>query len=172
MNFLPMLEFATLSQETAILDTKTKYIILAVLAAAAVIFYLVKTRKENAATVTEDTADVTVINPKESSAEVSADEVSDKATETETVDLPYTPGYITLDGVREQDAAVIMAITSENTGIPLERLCFKYIRRLNQNPVLENIEEQDAAVIMAIVANKLDTPIENLCFNSIKLQEN
>ena len=85
-----------------------------------------------------------------------------------TAPLPYTPGYVTLDGVKEQDAAVIMAITSENTGIPLERLCFKSIRRLNQDPVLENIEEQDAAVIMAIVANKLNKPIENLCFNSIK----
>lgn len=171
MNFLPMLEFATLSQETAILDTKTKYIILAVLAAAAVIFYFVKSRKKSAEAPTDDVADATVINPTDTSAEACVDEVTDKATEAETVDLPYTPGYITLDGVREQDAAVIMAITSENTGIPLERLCFKYIRRLNQDPVLENIEEQDAAVIMAIVANKLDTPIENLCFNSIKLVE-
>lgn len=171
MNFLPMLEFAALSQEAVTIDTKTKYIILAVLAAAAVIFYFVKTKKKNVATATDDATDITIINPAESHAEISADKASDKADEAEKVDLPYTPGYVTLDGVSEQDAAVIMAITSENTGIPLERLCFKYIRRLNQDPVLENVEEQDAAVIMAIVANKLDKPIENLCFNSIKLVE-
>ena len=53
--------------------------------------------------------------------------------------LPYTPGYVTLDGVKEQDAAVIMAITSHESGIPLERLCFKSIRRLNQEPELINI---------------------------------
>ena len=98
-----------------------------------------------------------------------------EATETSPVavaeELPYTPGYVTLDGVSEQDAAVIMAITSDKTGIPLERLCFKSIRRLNQECVLENIEEQDAAVIMAIVANKTGINLENLSFNSIKLVE-
>ncbi len=86
-------------------------------------------------------------------------------------ELPYTPGYVTLDGVAEQDAAVVMAIISDKTGIPLERLCFKSIRRLNQEPVLENVAEQDAAVIMAIVANKTGIALENLYFNSIKLVE-
>ena len=85
--------------------------------------------------------------------------------------LPYTPGYVTLDGVKEQDAAVIMAITSHESGIPLERLCFKSIRRLNQEPELTNIEEQDAAVIMALVSHKTGIPLENLIFNSIKLVE-
>ena len=85
--------------------------------------------------------------------------------------LLYTPGYVTLDGVAEQDAAVIMAITSENTGIPLERLCFKSIRRLNQDPVLENIEEQDAAVLMALVSHKTGIPLDKLTFNSIRLVE-
>lgn len=86
-------------------------------------------------------------------------------------ELPYTPGYVTLDGVSEQDAAVVMAVTSDKTGIPLERLSFKSIKRLNQEPVLENIEEQDAAVVMAIVAERTGTPLENLCFNSIKSVE-
>lgn len=85
--------------------------------------------------------------------------------------LPYTPGYVTLDGVKEQDAAVIMAITSKETGIPLERLCFKYIKRLNQEPELINIEEQDAAVVMALVAHKTGISLDNLIFNSIKLVE-
>ncbi len=85
--------------------------------------------------------------------------------------LPYTPGYVTLDGVKEQDAAVIMAITSHETGIPLERLCFKYIKRLNQEPELINIEEQDAAVVMAILSDKTGISLDNLIFNSIKLVE-
>jgi Na+-transporting methylmalonyl-CoA/oxaloacetate decarboxylase gamma subunit len=85
--------------------------------------------------------------------------------------LPYTPGYVTLDGVKEQDAAVIMAVTSHKTGIDLNRLDFKSIKRLNQNPVLENIAEQDAAAIMAITSDKTGIPLENLIFNSIKLVE-
>ena len=104
-----------------------------------------------------------------------------QTTQTETVvaeepkkteaPLPYTPGYVTLDGVKEQDAAVIMAITSHETGIPLERLCFKYIKRLNQEPELINIEEQDAAVVMAIISDKTGISLDNLIFNSIKLVE-
>ena len=87
------------------------------------------------------------------------------------VSLPYTPGYVTLDGVKEQDAAVIMAITSHESGIPLERLCFKYIKRLNQEPELIDIEEQDAAVVMAIISDKTGISLDNLIFNSIKLVE-
>lgn len=98
-------------------------------------------------------------------------EVAETAPVSVAKELPYTPGYVTLDGVSEQDAAVIMAITSDKTGIPLERLCFKSISRLNQECVLENIEEQDAAVIMAIIANKTGINLENLSFNSIKLVE-
>ena len=82
--------------------------------------------------------------------------------------LPYTPGYVTLDGVSEQDAAVIMAITSHKSGIPLEKLCFKYIKRLNQEPELIDIEEQDAAVVMAIISDKTGISLDNLIFNSIK----
>ncbi len=90
---------------------------------------------------------------------------------TEEPEYPYTPGYVTLDGISEQDAAVIMAITSFRTGIELERLAFRSIKRLNQDPVLENVSEQDAAVIMAITSNKTGIPLENLAFNSIKLVE-
>lgn len=85
--------------------------------------------------------------------------------------IPHIPGYVVLDGVSEQDAAVVMAITSHKTGIDLAHLDFKSIKRLNQNPVLENIEEQDAAAIMAITADRTGIPLENLIFNSIKLVE-
>lgn len=103
--------------------------------------------------------------------ETQPEAVESKASEKAEVSLPYPPGYVTLDGVKEQDAAVIMAITSKETGIPLERLCFKYIRRLNQEPELINIEEQDAAVIMALVSHKTGISLDNLIFNSIKLVE-
>lgn len=85
-------------------------------------------------------------------------------------DFVYS-GYVTLDGVSEQDAAVIMAIVSDKTGIPLERLAFNSIKRLNQNPELVGISEQDAAAVMAITADRLSKPIENLNFKSIKLVE-
>ena len=111
-------------------------------------------------------------------APVNTPAVAEKATEAvkeevveEEPSLPYTPGYVTLDGVAEQDAAVIMAITSYKTGIALERLAFKSIKRLNRDPVLENVSEQDAAVIMAITSDKTGIALENLCFNSIKLLE-
>ena len=64
-----------------------------------------------------------------------------------------------------------MAITSHNTGIALENLTFRSIKRLNQDPVLENVSEQDAAVIMAITSDKTGIPLEKLSFNSIKLVE-
>lgn len=80
-------------------------------------------------------------------------------------------GYITLDGVSEQDAAAVMAITAFKLGKSVENLNFSSIKRLNQDPVLEGISEQDAAVIMAITANKLNKPLENLDFKSIRLVE-
>ncbi len=119
-----------------------------------------KTEEQAVKPVVTETVEVTTTAP--------AEEVQDEPT---AIRLPYTPGYVTLDGVNEQDAAVIMAIISHKTGIPLERLCFKYISRLNQEPELVNIEEQDAAVIMAITADKLGISLDNLIFNSIKLVE-
>ncbi len=91
--------------------------------------------------------------------------------EEEASEIPHIPGYVVLDGVSEQDAAVLMAITSHRTGIDLSRLDFKSIKRLNQDPVLENVEEQDAAAIMAITSDRTGIPLENLIFNSIKLVE-
>ena len=56
-------------------------------------------------------------------------------TETTEADVPAAPvgalytGPI-LTGVEEKEAAVIMAIVSDKTGIPLERLRFEYIKLL------------------------------------------
>ena len=97
--------------------------------------------------------------------------VDENEVETSEPATPHIPGYVILDGVAEQDAAVIMAITSFRTGIALERLSFNSIKRLNQDPVLENVSEQDAAVIMAITSDKTGIALENLSFNSIKLVE-
>lgn len=97
--------------------------------------------------------------------------VSEEKSDSDEIEIPHIPGYVVLDGVSEQDAAVVMAITSHQTGIDLARLDFKRIKRLNQNPELINIEEQDAAAIMAITADKTGIPLENLIFNSIKLVE-
>ena len=180
MNFLPMLKVDSLdfggATGIALLGFLIVLVVLSVLAlfVKALSGIIGGASKKKPKVKAEKTVETTVILPSSvvQPAQTSpVEEVKTEQTTTATVELPYTPGYVTLDGVSEQDAAVIMAITSENTGTPLERLCFKSIRRLNQDPVLENIEEQDAAVIMAIVANKLNKPIEKLCFNSIKLVE-
>ena len=89
-------------------------------------------------------------------------------TETKTQDSVYT-GYVTLEGISEQDAAVVMAITSHNTGIPLERLGFCSIKL--KSPELINVTEQDAATVMAITSHKTGIPLENLYFKSIRLME-
>ena len=89
-------------------------------------------------------------------------------TETKPQESVYT-GYVTLEGLSEQDAAVIMAITSHKTGIPLERLGFCSIRL--KSPELINVTEQDAAAVMAITSHKTGVPLENLYFKSIKLLE-
>ena len=98
-------------------------------------------------------------------------EAMEEKADYDEIEIPHIPGYVVLDGVSEQDAAVVMAITSHKTGIDLARLDFKRIKRLNQNPELINIEEQDADAIMAITADKTGIPLENLIFNSIKLVE-
>lgn len=82
---------------------------------------------------------------------------------------PVYNGYVRLENVSEQDAAVIMAITSHKLGIPLERLGFCSIKL--QAPELVNISDQDAAAVMAITSAKTEIPLENLYFKSIKLME-
>ncbi len=84
---------------------------------------------------------------------------------------PSPSPYITLDGVSEQEAAVIMAITADKLKKPLKNLDFKSIKRLGQAPELVGISEQDAAVVMAVTADKLKKPLKNLEFKSIRLLE-
>lgn len=169
--------FLSLAEKSGgILDTLGKPgVIVAVLLVLAVIVLIVKKLRGNAeGSDAEDTASGTIEATETLSAETVADPEEtakdDASAESET-EIPHIPGYVVLDGVSEQDAAVVMAITSHQTGIDLARLDFKRIKRLNQNPELINIEEQDAAVVMAITSDKTGIPLENLIFNSIKLVE-
>ena len=106
----------------------------------------------------------------ESTAAGAADTAADTGI-TKGAPVYAPPGSVVLDGVSEQDAAVIMAITSDKTGIPLEKLAFLSVKRLDQDPELINVSEQDAAVIMAITAHRLGKPLNKLEFKSIKLAE-
>ena len=48
------------------------------------------------------------------------------------VTAPLAPPAVTLNDVSEKDAAIIMAIVANNTGIPLERLDFKSISLIKE----------------------------------------
>lgn len=136
-------------------DYKT-YIIIAAIAIALVAWKLISGKKnKNEAEAPVATAEQTVTAPEAEEEPKSAEPV-------------YT-GYVTLEGLSEQDAATIMAITSHKTGIPVERLGFCSIRL--KSPELINVSEQDAAAVMAITAHKTGIPLENLYFKSIRLME-
>lgn len=80
-----------------------------------------------------------------------------------------TPGYLRLEGVSEANAAVIMALVSHQTGIPLNRLAFSSIKCLQDSVELIDVDEPTAAVIMAIVSDASGIPLERLDFSSIRL---
>ncbi len=176
MNFLPLaIESLTLSESVGISGLGF-VIVLAVLAVLAVFVMLlsrlINGKQKKPAEPVKDEPKSNTAPTVEVALQEAAQVIETELKEINPVDeIPHIPGFVVLDGVAEQDAAVIMAITADKTGIPLERLDFKSIKRLNQSPVLENIEEQDAAAIMAITADKTGIPLENLIFNSIKLVE-
>ncbi len=174
MTFLPLAEEFSLVDASG-LSGLGFLLVLAVLAFLAFLVYVfstiaskIKGKKDDSKPVVENKTPVIPNEETKTSEVVCEKTIEEKDDETQ---IPHIPGYVVLDGVSEQDAAVIMAITSFRTGIPLERLDFSTIKRLNQDPVLENVSEQDAAVIMAITADKTGIALENLCFNSIKLVE-
>ncbi len=176
MNFLPLaIEKLTTSESIGVsgLGFVIVLIVLAVLALFVMLLSrIINGKKEKP--VQEETKDVTekTQSPIEPVLKEVQQVVESSVETLEPVDeIPHIPGFVVLDGVSEQDAAVVMAITAHQTGIDLARLDFKSIKRLNQDPVLENIEEQDAAAIMAIVADKTGIPLDRLIFNSIKLAE-
>ena len=132
-------------------------IVIAVLAATLIIWKVISGKKKGVATEepATETTNIAADNP------VNPEEPKN--------DEPVYTGYVTLEGLSEQDAATIMAITSHKTGIPLERLGFCSIRL--KSPELINVSEQDAAAVMAITSHKTGIPLENLYFKSIRLME-
>ena len=80
----------------------------------------------------------------------------------------YAPGSIQLIDVDEPTAAVVMALVSDQTGIPLERLWFKSIKGITE---LVDVDERTAATIMAIVSEESGIPLNKLNFKSIKKVE-
>jgi Na+-transporting methylmalonyl-CoA/oxaloacetate decarboxylase gamma subunit len=78
---------------------------------------------------------------------------------------PAVPGVL-LEGVDERSAAVIMAIVSQKSGIPLNRLSFRSIKAAPV--VLEGLDEATAREVMAAVSKEKGIPLERLSFNSIK----
>ena len=79
-----------------------------------------------------------------------------------------TANGIQLIDVDEPTAAVIMALVSNQSGIPLERLAFRSIKGITE---LVDVDERTAATIMAIVSNESGIPLNRLNFKSIKKVE-
>ena len=83
--------------------------------------------------------------------------------------VAYAPaGSIQLIDVDEPTAAVVMALVSNQSGIPLERLAFKSIKGITE---LVDVDERTAATIMAIVSKESGIPLDRLNFKSIKKVE-
>ena len=82
--------------------------------------------------------------------------------------VAYAPGRVQLIDVDEPTAAVVMALVSNQSGIPLERLAFKSIRGITE---LVDVDERTAATIMAIVSKESGIPLDRLSFKSIKKVE-
>lgn len=82
------------------------------------------------------------------------------------------PGGLRLIDTDERTAAVVMALVSDQSGIPLEKLYFKSIRCLAPAGLeLEGVDENTVATIMAIISNESGIPLERLSFKSIKKVE-
>ena len=82
--------------------------------------------------------------------------------------VAYAPGRVQLIDVDEPTAAVVMALVSDQTGIPLERLWFKSIKGVTE---LVDVDERTAATIMAIVSKESGISLDRLSFKSIKKVE-
>ena len=108
---------------------------------------------------------------------------AETATVTPVIDAPAAPAaapaaapsvYYGADGrtqlidVDEPTAAVVMALVSNQSGIPLERLSFKSIRGITE---LVDVDERTAATIMAIVSKESGIPLDRLSFKSIRKVE-
>ena len=82
--------------------------------------------------------------------------------------VAYQAGRIQLIDVDEPTAAVVMALVSNQSGIPLERLAFRSIKGITE---LVDVDERTAATIMAIVSKESGIPLDRLSFKSIRKVE-
>lgn len=79
---------------------------------------------------------------------------------------PVRPAGLVLENVDEATAAMVMAIVSARTEIPLNHLNFHSIK--GAPVMLEGLDDQTAAAVMAIVSKESGVPLSRLSFNSIK----
>ena len=82
--------------------------------------------------------------------------------------VAYQAGRVQLIDVDEPTAAVVMALVSNQSGIPLERLAFRSIKGITE---LVDVDERTAATIMAIVSKESGIPLDRLSFKSIRKVE-
>lgn len=94
--------------------------------------------------------------------------VSSPSSPAAAAPVAYAAGSVQLIDVDEPTAAVVMALVSNQSGIPLERLSFKSIRGITE---LVDVDERTAATIMAIVSKESGIPLNRLSFKSIKKVE-
>lgn len=94
--------------------------------------------------------------------------VSKSSADSAKVSHNTVKGDIKLINTDDETAAVIMAIISEKTGVPLNNLDIKSIKCLSEEPVLKGVSDEEAAVIMAVTSHKTKTPLQKLSFKSIK----
>ncbi len=99
---------------------------------------------------------------------VSVSSPSSPAAAPAAAPVAYAAGSVQLIDVDEPTAAVVMALVSNQSGIPLERLSFKSIRGITE---LVDVDERTAATIMAIVSKESGIPLNRLSFKSIKKVE-
>lgn len=104
---------------------------------------------------------------KSEAAEVKVTPVAPAAAPAPATPAAYAPSVQLVD-VDEPTAAVVMALVSDQTGIPLERLWFKSIKGKTE---LVGVDERTAATIMAIVSKESGISLDRLSFKSIKKVE-
>ncbi len=104
----------------------------------------------------------------EAAAPVAAPAATPVAPAPAAAPVAYMPGRVQLVDVDEPTAAVVMALVSNQTGIPLERLWFKSIKGKTE---LKDVDERTAATIMAIVSKESGIPLDRLNFKSIRKVE-
>ena len=104
----------------------------------------------------------------EAAAPVAAPAATPVAPAPAAAPVAYAPGRVQLVDVDEPTAAVVMALVSNQTGIPLERLWFKSIKGKTE---LKDVDERTAATIMAIVSKESGIPLDRLNFKSIRKVE-